>query len=113
MTRNNKPVLRRKTNLFNKRIVISLPPWGVAVVAGVSALAIFDNFTVVTNAVALLMTALSVVFMFTARRMLRGMRYQIHHILNDIGNDELTDEEAAEPQDNVAPIFDMKKGKSA
>jgi hypothetical protein len=84
----------------------------VAVGTGVIALAILDRFTVLTNAVALLMTALSVVFMFTARRMLRGMRYQVHHMLNDIGNEEL--EEEAEPEDDVAPVFQMtKKGKSA
>ena len=107
---NKKPVLRRRTKLFNRRIVVSLPPWGVLVGSGVIALAIFDRFTVVTNAVALLVTVLSVVFCFTAHRLVRGMRYQMHHALNDIGNEELEDT----PDDGRAPVFQMKqKGQSA
>ena len=98
--------IARKPDLFRHRIIIVIPPWGVVIVAGAIGIAIFDRLPVVTEAIAILAALLALGCAWTARRMVRDLRYQVHEVLNDIGNETI--EPAAEAEPAEAEVFQLR-----
>lgn len=79
----------RKTTLFHYRIVITLPPWGVLVMAGAVGVGLVSQPMLVTNIVSVAATGIAVVFCVVARRIVKALRFEVHEALNNIGSDEL------------------------
>jgi hypothetical protein len=103
-------IKRKPSNLFKTRIVIAVPPWGVFVVAGAIGVAIFDRLAFVTEVISLVAAILAISCAWVARRMVRDLRYQVHEVLNDIGNDELEVVADPEPEAAVFKLEDRKSG---
>jgi len=78
----------------------------VIVVAGAIAVAILDRFAIVTEIASVVMVTISLIFVLTARRIVKDLRYQVHDIVNDIHNEELEEEISEEPEvKEPTPIF--------
>lgn len=88
------PKLTRKSDYFNKKWVVTLPPWSPWVLAGaliVSSVA--AGMQELITAISLVVTLFSVIFCRIAWLHLKEMRYALHNALNDIENEELEEPE--------------------
>jgi signal transduction histidine kinase len=90
--------------------VITVPPWGVIVVAGAIGAAILDRFALVTEIASIIMVAVMLVFVLTARRIVKELRYQVHAIITNQDNEDVEEDisdevEAKEP----TPIFKARR----
>jgi len=65
-----------------------------------------------TDVVALVAAILALGCAWVARRMVRDLRYQVHEVLHDIGNDTLDVAPEAEAEAD-AKVFKIGKDKSA
>lgn len=92
------PALTRKRDIFARKYIITVPSWGPWVIAGAIAIAIVIAAKVITTAICLVVTILSLIFCRIAWNNLKEMRYALHNAINDIENadeDVLEDKEAA------------------
>lgn len=80
---------QRRSSLFQYRLVITMPTWGVFVMAGAIGIALLAKPLLVTNIVALIVTTVALLLVKVARREVKKLRYEVHEALNNIGNDEL------------------------
>lgn len=79
----------RKASIFKYRLVITMPPWGVLVMAGAIGIALVSQPMLVTNVVSIIITTMALILILVCRRQVRALRYDVHEALNNIGNDEL------------------------
>ena|SRR5215831_1041631 len=89
MPRKIKTSKERKATLFRYRIIITVPSWGVPVVAGVSAWALLVHPILLTNIICLTTSIACLILTYAAGRLVRKLRFDVHEALNNIGNDEL------------------------
>jgi hypothetical protein len=99
----------RRPSLFQRRIVITIPPWGVVVVAAAIAGAILDRFAMVTEIISVILCFISLVAVLTAQRIVKNLRYQVHAIITNQDNEDLN-EEIEEPETSEpTPIFRTRR----
>jgi len=100
----------KRSDLFKRRIVITVPPWGVIVVAGAIGAAILDRFALVTEIASIVMVAVMLVFVLTAKRIVKELRYQVHDVINNIHNDDIDEEISEDAEANEpTPIFKARR----
>jgi hypothetical protein len=98
-----KSEIKRKSDLFRRRIVIAVPDWSVFVVAGAVGFGLLDKPLLVTNIICLVTTVVALVTVWLARRQLRALRYEVHEALNNINtaDDELIQEVSEPPAEPI------------
>src|SRR4029077_12931884 len=80
---------QRKSTLFRYRIVITMPPWGVLVMAGSAGFVFLTRPLFVTNVISIVLVVVGLILVIRSRAMVKALRHDVHEALNDIGNDEL------------------------
>jgi hypothetical protein len=79
----------RKSTLFRYRIIVTMPPWSVFLLAGAIALGLMARPMLLVTIISIITTALSLILVTVARRQVTALRYDVHEALNNIGNDDL------------------------
>jgi hypothetical protein len=80
---------QRRSSLFHYRLIITIPAWGVFVMAGAIAIALLAKPLLMTNIIALIVTAVALLLIKISRREVKHLRYEVHEALNNIGNEDL------------------------
>jgi hypothetical protein len=78
-----------------RKIVITIPPWAVPVMLGgvITGIAVPASFNLMLSIISFTLCFFALVQMLLARRMLKRARWDIHRLLRDIGNEEISDED--------------------
>lgn len=101
----SKPRLRMPAP-FKTKIVITMPSWAIPLVAIAVGVALYFKFSVVVNAIELLIICGAFLFTWEMSRMVMRMRYRMHHMMNGIDED-------AEASDRFGPWMDEKPAPKA
>ena len=80
---------QRKSTLFRYRIVVTMPPWGVLVMAGATGFVFLTRPMFATNVISIVLVVVGLILVIRSRAMVKALRHDVHEALNDIGNDEL------------------------
>jgi hypothetical protein len=96
--------LARRASIFKYKIVITLPPWGVLVMAGAIGIALLSGPMLVTNIVAITTTVVALTLVYVARKQVGALRHDVHEALNNINNDNLETLHEVPPVDGPEPI---------
>ena len=72
---------------FRRKIVITIHPWAVPFICISVALPIVFSFTVVGDMVLLGIAATALVMVWRMAKIVQGIKYDVHHILNGIEDD--------------------------
>lgn len=100
----------RRSTLFRYRIVITIPPWTVFVMAGAIGFALLRTPQLVTSIVSFCLTVAAVLCVWIARKQVRALRYDVHGALNDINSVSDDDEELTHKLEDYDPeTFHLKK----
>ena len=81
------PKLTKPTDIFRRKFIITIPPWGVLVFSAVVATAIGVQITRMLVVFLLIIVLCALVAAVTQHRLVNELRYSIHNILHDIEND--------------------------
>jgi len=79
----------RIPELFQRRLVITLPRWSPLVIAGGVAFGLVDAFTVMTSIVCAISTVVALIAVVRAQKIVWRLRAQVHSVLNDIDNEDM------------------------
>lgn len=90
---------RIEPDIFRRKIVITVPPWAILPLAGGVAVGLIIpvSFHLMADIVSVVLTALALIQMIVARRMLKAARWDIHRMLRDIGNEDIPDDAEESP----------------
>jgi hypothetical protein len=78
----------RRSTLFRYRIVITVPPWSVIVMASAIGFGLLTKPILATNIVSFVLVVASFICVWMSRRIVRGLRHDVHEALNNINNDD-------------------------
>lgn len=98
----------RRASIFKYRLVITMPPWAVFVMAGAIGLALLTKPLLVTNVVSIIIVIMALILIYVSRRQVRALRYEVHEALNNIGNEDLELDDF-DPIDNRPETIRLKK----
>jgi Mg2+/citrate symporter len=76
--------------IFRKRIIITLPPWGVPIVAAAAGIALGVQLEFLYIVIMTILVFIAFLGVAVEHRMVKELRYQIHNILYDIENEDMT-----------------------
>lgn len=85
-----KQIRIKQDPIFRRRIIITLPPWGVPIVAAAAGIAIGVQLEFLYVVIMTILVVAAFVGVTVEHRMVRDLRYMIHNILYDIENDDMT-----------------------
>ena len=90
---------RAQPDIFKRKIVITIPPWAILPLTGgvIAGLAIPVSFHLMADVISTVLTALALIQMIVARRMLKRARWDIHRMLRDIGNEDIPEDAEEAP----------------
>lgn len=92
------PKLHKRSPLFQQKILITIPPWGVFVFTAAVCVAIIYAAQIVAIAICVILTAVAAIAVWSAYKQLNEMRHQVHNILHDIENLEFHEENPPAPE---------------
>lgn len=81
------PKLTKPTDVFRRKIVITIPPWGVLVFSAIVAVSIGAQITRMLVIFLLIIVLSAFIATVVQHRLVNELRYSIHNILHDIEND--------------------------
>jgi hypothetical protein len=90
-------------DIFRRKIVITIPPWGVLVLSLAITLPLIFSFTIIASMVQLAITATALTIVWRMHRIMQNMRYEVHHVLNDIENEYGYDGDEIDTE-NTVPV---------
>jgi hypothetical protein len=90
---------RIQPDLFLRKVVITISPWAVPVLAGgvIGGIAIPVVFDRVVMVISFTITLFALIQILLARKMLKQARWDIHRMLRDIGNEDIPDDAEEAP----------------
>ena len=91
--------MKHNTDLFKRKLIITMPPFGLYVIGASIALTAFipNGLRMISNVVCIVAAVACMAAAWQARRALREIRFSMHRILHDIGNEELDMTETPSP----------------
>jgi hypothetical protein len=98
---------------FKPKIVITVPAWGLPLMAIAIGVAVYFKFSVIVNVIELLIMCGSFLIVVEMSRIVSRLRYRVNHMMNGIDEDDdrfgpWMDEEIKETEDVPAAV----RGKS-
>lgn len=87
--------LRAPGDVFRRKLVITIHPWGVPVLALAVALPLVFKFSYIYNAIEVAIVATSIILVWRMSRIVNHMRYEMWHILHGINESDEDDRYAA------------------
>ena len=82
----------RMGDLFRRKIIFTVPPWGVPIIAGAILFGLVKTPMLVNSVVAFVLSCTALGLIVVARRQVRELRYAVHSALNDIENEDIESE---------------------
>lgn len=79
----------RKATLFHRRIIVTVPPWAIWLIAAATFLSGLARPIVLVTIISIITTVLSLGLVIIARRQVRALRHDVYEALHNIGNDDL------------------------
>jgi hypothetical protein len=79
------------SNLFARRLVIVVPPYGIPIIAGAILYGLVRTPMLANSVVCFILSVTALLVTIAARRSLREFRYSVHAALNDIENEDIPD----------------------
>jgi Ca2+/Na+ antiporter len=92
---------RHFADVFRRKIVITIHPWAIPFICLAIALPIVFSFTIISNMVMVALIATALILVWRMNRYVQQLRYDMHRILHDIGNEDL-DEEVKEATERIS-----------
>jgi hypothetical protein len=83
--------LRMPGDVFRRKLVITVPRWGVPIIALAVAIPLVVNITYIANVVEVVVVLTCVTVTMRLVRIVNGIKYEVRHILHGI--DESEDDE--------------------
>lgn len=87
--------LRMPGDVFRRRLVITIHPWGVPILALAVALPLVFKFSYIYNAIEVAIVATSIVLVWRMSRIVNSLKYEVWHVLHNIDEDGEDDRYAA------------------
>jgi hypothetical protein len=103
----------RMPSPFKPKIVITVPSWGLPLIAVATGAAVYFKFSVIVNVIELLIMCGSFLIVVEMSRIVTRLRYRINHMIHGIDEDvEDTSERFGPWMDEVETETKPVKGKS-
>ena len=93
---------RRRPDLFKRRIIITIHPWAIPLIALALGTSIAFSLNTTTNVICLIITFGVVFTGWRMRQQMQDLRFQVHEILNNLENHDL-DEDIEQESDEPKP----------
>lgn len=99
--------LRMPGDVFRRKLVITIHPWGVPVLALALALPLVFKFSYIVNAVELAVVATSIILVWRMSHIVNGLKYEVWHLLHGISEADEDDRYQAwmdKPADDIPRV---------
>jgi hypothetical protein len=104
--------LRMPGDVFRRKLVITIHPWGVPILALAVALPLVFKFSYIYNAIEVAIVATSIILVWRMSRIVNHMRAEMWHILHGI-DESVEDERYAawmdKPEEDSVPKVTLRK----
>lgn len=80
--------LRMPGDVFRRKLVITVPRWGVPVIALAIALPLVVSFSYIANVVELVVVLACVITTMRLVRIVNGIKYEVRHIIHGIDEED-------------------------
>lgn len=99
--------LRMAGDVFRRKIVITIKPWAVPVLALAVALPLVFKFSYIYNAIEVATVATSIILVWRMSRIVNSLKYEVWHLLHGVSEDDEDDRYAAwmdKPDEGVEKV---------